>query len=206
MPPANGQIVLKIDRCFAVGWPGSCVTSSAGRGHGTGGERCHGERLDDGIGDGGPADGEQSRWGGQAGGVHAALVPLHQITAAADAGGLHLQRVRAAYDQGHQSSCLHWWNCVCSGMNYVISDMSPSWADPCPALVKCIEVSIAASVVPCWFILSLVKFVACGLGRLLNVGKKWPIQWIISTVSPLVICSSSKPGSSTVQICRAWLS
>ncbi|XP_066377043.1 uncharacterized protein [Miscanthus floridulus] len=87
---------------------------SLGRSHGTGGECCHGERLDDGIGDGGPPDGEQGRCGGQAGGVNAALVPLHQITAAAYAGGLHLQRVRAAHDQGHQSSCLHRWNCVCS--------------------------------------------------------------------------------------------
>ena len=94
--------------------------ASAGRGHGDCGERRHGERLDDGIGHGGAANGEQSRWGGQAGGVDAPLVALHKIAAAPDACGLHLQRVWAAYHQGHQSSCLHRWNCVCSGMNCVI--------------------------------------------------------------------------------------
>jgi hypothetical protein len=111
MPSADGRINL-ID----VGSPGSC----AGCRHGAGAERCHGEWLDDGIGDGG-ASGEQSRWGGQAGGVDAPLVALHKITTTEDAGGLHLQCVRAAHNQGHQSSCLHRRNCVCSGMNSKIS-------------------------------------------------------------------------------------
>jgi|UniRef100_A0A804QPR0 hypothetical protein len=42
-----------------------------------------------------------------AGGVDTTLVPLDEITTVAHAGGLCLQRVRAVYDQGHQSSCLH---------------------------------------------------------------------------------------------------
>jgi hypothetical protein len=85
-----------------------------------------GEQLDDGVGNGGATDGEQSRWDRQTGGVDTALVPLHKITIVAHAGsvdttlvpldeitpvahegGLRLQRVRAAYDQGHQYSCLH---------------------------------------------------------------------------------------------------
>ncbi|CAN6215597.1 unnamed protein product, partial [Urochloa humidicola] len=81
------------------------IAALQGCGHGAGGERCHGERLDDGIGDGGAASSE--RWVEQAGGVDTPLVALHKIPTAADAGGLHLQRVWAAYNQGHQSSCLH---------------------------------------------------------------------------------------------------
>ncbi|AQK91897.1 Putative tify domain/CCT motif transcription factor family protein [Zea mays] len=46
------------------------------RGYGPGGVRRLGERLDDGVRNGGATDGEQSRWDRQTRGVDTALVPL----------------------------------------------------------------------------------------------------------------------------------
>lgn len=95
---------------------------SAGRGHGAGDERGDGERLDDRVGDGGSTDGRRCRE--PAGGVDAAVVALHKVPEAADAGGLHLQRLRAANHARYQPARLHRWHCVRSGIATVSCSIS----------------------------------------------------------------------------------
>lgn len=86
---------------------GVCLVICEGCGNGFGSQRGGRQGMDDGIGNGRAF--RPCRGGARhpSSGVDVPVVALHQVPSPPDACRLHLQRLRAAHDEGDQPTCLY---------------------------------------------------------------------------------------------------